>query len=95
MQCALRRRAALHLKDFYGQYRGSYTRKNMPDEASSPIGEGAIRTKDCIELAKTLPNFSGNYIIDQDKSTRDMLADLKAGYENIRKIVNCQTKCNS
>ena len=77
----------LHLKDFYGQYRGNYTRKNMPDEAFAPIGEGAIRTKDCIALTKTLPNFSGTYIIDQDKSTRDMLEDLKVGYENIRRML--------
>ncbi len=77
----------LHLKDFYGQYRGSYTRKNMPDAAFAPIGEGAIRTKDCIALSKTLPNFSGSYIIDQDKSTRDMLEDLKVGYENIRRML--------
>lgn len=59
----------------------------MPDEAFSPIGEGAIRTKDCIELAKTLPNFSGTYIIDQDKSTRNMLEELKVGYENIRRML--------
>lgn len=77
----------LHLKDFYGQYRGSYTRRKMPDAAFSPIGEGTIRTKDCIELAKILPNFSGTYIIDQDKSTRDMLADLKIGYESIRRML--------
>lgn len=78
---------ALHLKDFYGQYRGSYTRKNMPDEAFAPIGTGAIRTKACIDLAKTLSNFSGIYIIDQDKSTRNMLEDLKVGYENISKML--------
>lgn len=77
----------LHLKDFFGQYRGSYTRKNMPDAAFAAIGEGAIRTKDCIDLAKTLPNFSGTYIIDQDKSTRSMLEDLKVGYENICKML--------
>lgn len=77
----------LHLKDFYGQYRGNYTRKNMPDEAFAPIGDGAIRTKEIIGLAKTLPNFSGTYIIDQDKSTRDMLGDLKTGYENVREML--------
>ena len=76
----------LHLKDFYGQYRGNYTRKNIPDEAFAPIGNGAIRTKACIDLVKTLPNFSGNYIIDQDKSTHGMLEDLKIGYYNLRRL---------
>lgn len=59
----------------------------MPDEAFAPIGTGAIRTKACIDLAKTLSNFSGIYIIDQDKSTRNMLEDLKVGYENISKML--------
>ena len=59
----------------------------MPGQAFAPIGGGAIRTKDCIDLAKSLPNFSGIYIIDQDKSTRDMLEDLKVGYENIRRML--------
>ncbi len=77
----------LHLKDFYGEYRGRYTRKNMPKEAFAPIGEGAIKTEEIIRYAKTLPGFSGTCIIDQDNSTRDMLEDLKTGFGNIQSFL--------
>ena len=78
---------SLHLKDFYSQYRSGYTRKDMPSPAFAPIGNGAIRSKEIIDLAKALPNFSGTYIIDQDKSNRSMLEDLKIGYDNIRSMI--------
>ncbi|MBR2800871.1 MAG: hypothetical protein IKE04_08370, partial [Oscillospiraceae bacterium] len=79
---------SLHLKDIFGQYRGKYSRKNMPDEAFAPIGEGVIRTKECIDLAGTLPNFSGTFIIDQDRSARNMLEDLRIGFENISRMMD-------
>ena len=44
-------------------------------------------TKECIDLAETLPNFSGTFIIDQDRSARDMLEALRVGCGNIRKIL--------
>lgn len=74
---------SLHLKDFYAQYRGGYTRKNMPDAAFAPIGEGAIYTKEIIQRVKSMPRFSGALIIDQDKSNGDMMDALKIGLENI------------
>ena len=45
-------------------------------------------TKECIDLAETLPNFSGTFIIDQDRSARDMLEDLRIGFENISRMVD-------
>ncbi len=77
----------LHLKDIYAPYRIGYTHTNMPDCGFAPIGEGAIRTGEIIDLARKLPNFSGNYIIDQDRSGGSMLEDLKVGYENIRRML--------
>lgn len=58
----------------------------MKDEFDKDL-VGAIRTKACIELEKKLPDFSGIFIIDQDKSVRSMLEDLKAGYENICRML--------
>ena len=77
----------LHLKDFYKEYRGRYTRKNMPDEAFAPIGEGAIYTKEIIEQVRSLPRFSGALIIDQDRSSGDMMDALKIGLENIQEML--------
>lgn len=78
---------SLHLKDFYARYRGNYTRKNMPEEAFAPIGEGAIATKEIIRQVKDFPKFSGALIIDQDKSSGDMMHDLKVGLGNIQNMV--------
>lgn len=74
---------SIHLKDFYQQYRNGYTHKNMPVEAFAPIGEGAIRTKEILNMVESLPHFAGNIIIDQDKSSGAMLDALKTGLENI------------
>lgn len=80
--------ASIHLKDFYPQYRkGQYTRKNMPTEAFAPIGEGAIATKDILSRCQDFPNFSGNIIIDQDKSSIEMLKALEIGRSNISAIL--------
>lgn len=74
---------SIHLKDFYQQYRNGYTHKNMPVEAFAPIGEGAIRIKEILNMVESLPHFAGNIIIDQDKSSGAMLDALKTGLENI------------
>lgn len=80
--------ASLHLKDFYPKYRNSgYTRKNMPTEAFAPIGKGAIATEKILSMSKELPDFSGNIIIDQDKSVGSMLEALKIGRGNISAIL--------
>lgn len=80
--------AMLHLKDFYPDYRnGQYTRKNMPTEAFAAIGEGGIATKEILAIRETYPNFSGNIIIDQDKTTGDMLKALETGHRNIRTML--------
>lgn len=80
--------ALLHLKDFAPEYRsGAYTRKNMPQEAFVPIGEGAIQTGEILSIRHTLPKFSGDLIIDQDKFSGDMLKALEIGYGNIRAML--------
>lgn len=80
--------ASLHLKDFYPGFRdGQYTRKNMPVEAFSAIGEGEIATKEILSIRESFPNFGGNIIIDQDKTPGDMLKALENGYHNIRRML--------
>lgn len=79
---------SLHLKDFYPNYRnGQYTRKNMPVEAFTAIGEGEITTKEILAIRKSFPNFGGNIIIDQDKTTGEMLKALETGLGNIRAML--------
>lgn len=83
-----KRIASLHLKDFYPNYRnGQYTRKNMPTEAFAAIGEGEIATKEILTIRKSFPNFGGNIIIDQDKTTGEMLKALETGHGNIRAML--------
>lgn len=77
----------LHMKDFYAPYRTGYTRKNMPLEAFSPIGEGAIRTKEVLQMIPKLPNYADAVIIDQDKYRGDMEGSLKIGLNNIQKML--------
>ena len=80
--------ALLHLKDFYSNYRnGQYTRKNMPAEAFAAIGEGTVKTKEILAIRKSLPNFGGDIIIDQDKTTGDMLKALEIGHGNVRAML--------
>ncbi|MBQ5987790.1 MAG: sugar phosphate isomerase/epimerase [Clostridia bacterium] len=78
---------SLHLKDFYPNYRGRYTRKNMPVEAFAPIGEGDIRTRDVLGLIPQLKNFGDTVIIDQDAYAGDMMESLKLGIGNIQKML--------
>ena len=79
---------SLHLKDFYPNYRnGQYTRKNMPTEAFAAIGEGEITTKEILAIRKSFPNFGGSIIIDQDKTTGEMLKALETGRGNIRAML--------
>lgn len=76
--------ASLHLKDFYPNYRnGQYTRKNMPTEAFAAIGEGGITTKEILTIRESFPNFSGSIIIDQDKTSGEMLKALETSHGNI------------
>ena len=77
----------LHLKDFYAPYRTGYTRKNMPPEAFSPIGEGAIRTREVLQMIPDLPNYAAAVIIDQDKVQGDMLESLRIGFENTQNML--------
>lgn len=80
--------ASLHLKDFYPGYGdGRYSRRNMPMEAFAPIGEGEIATREILAARSSLPVFGGNIIIDQDKSTGDMLKALEISYHNIRAML--------
>lgn len=80
--------ASLHLKDFYPAYRsGTYSRKNMPTDAFAAIGEGATATKEILAIRQTLPNFGGNVVIDQDKTTGDLLEAIAAGYRNVRPML--------
>lgn len=80
--------ALLHMKDFYPDYRnGQYTRKNMPAEAFAAIGEGAVKTAEILAIRECFPNFNGTIIIDQDKTSGDMLKALETGYHNIRAML--------
>ena len=78
---------SLHLKDFYPEYRFGYDRKTVPDEAFSPIGEGAIRTKEILGMRDILPNFEGLIIIDQDRSRGPMLDELAVGISNVKSML--------
>ena len=55
----------------------------MPTAAFAPIGEGTIATRAILSRCQTFPHFSGNLIIDQDKSSGDMLKALAMGRSNI------------
>ena len=80
--------ASLHLKDFYPAYRNEpYTRKNMPSDAFAPVGSGAIAIREILSRKDCLPNLGDTLIIDQDKSSGEMLDALKTGRENIEAIL--------
>lgn len=80
--------ASLHLKDFNSEYRnGQHTYTDMPIEAFAPIGEGVITTKEILAIRDQLPNYGGDIIIDQDKTTGEMLEDLKVGHDHIRAML--------
>lgn len=80
--------AMLHLKDFYPPYKnGKYTRKNMPPEAFSPMGEGSVKIGEILSLRDRLPNFNGAIIIDQDKTAGEMLKALEVGYKNVCRML--------
>lgn len=74
----------LHLKDFVPDTRGNYTVYTMPEERFAAIGTGEIRINEVLALRKQFPNDNHSVIIDQDSSTRDMLEDLKTGFENVQ-----------
>lgn len=75
---------SLHLKDFYLGFQNSgYTRITMPDDMFAPIGDGAVSHAEIIAMKDRFSHFNGTLIIDQDKTTGDMLKALKTGYANI------------
>lgn len=77
----------LHLKDFVHGSLGKHHNPDVPKELFAPIGEGAIRTKEILDMRHDFPNFCGHIIIDQDFSATDLLEDLKVGYENVRNML--------
>lgn len=81
--------ASFHLKDFYPQYREVSPGK-WPDEAFAPIGEGVIHTKEILELLPFFPYFCPPLIIDQDKSGRSMLEDLRIALSHVRAMLEKQ-----
>ena len=78
----------LHLKDFYPEYAHGYSRKTMPKEAFSPIGEGVIRTKEVLDMIPGLPNYAGVVIIDQDYYKGDMMESLAIGLKNVQAMLH-------
>ena len=79
----------LHFKDFNAEgISGKYTRQNVPKETFMPIGEGEVRTEEVIRMSRSMKNFNGLYIIDQDMSGGDMMEDLRIGYRNIARMLH-------
>jgi sugar phosphate isomerase/epimerase len=77
--------ATIHLKDFYAPYlRSGFNRTNIPAEAFAPIGSGAVATAQVLQRLNSLPQFTGNLIIDQDESRIPMLEALKTGFDNVK-----------
>lgn len=78
----------IHFKDFYSEFKyGKYSRLHMPKKAFSPIGDGAVKVKDVIEVSKRLPEFKDIFIIDQDMSTRNIVDDVIKGANNLKKFL--------
>lgn len=83
--------AILHMKDFIPQVLNhSYTRDELPAAAFTPIGGGAVRTKEVLQLAASMPRFTGLSIIDQDQSATPILEELQTGYRFLHTITTEQ-----
>lgn len=76
----------IHCKDFYPGAR-QYTWNNMPRELFAPIGEGLIQTKVILDMIPSFPQFNGVVLIDQDQSGRQLLDDIRVGYQNLASIL--------
>lgn len=77
----------IHCKDFYPGAR-QYTWNNMPKELFAPIGEGFIQTKAILDMTPSFSRFNGTVLIDQDQSARNMLDDIRVGYQNLLSFRN-------
>lgn len=75
----------IHCKDFYGE-KSPYPADKKTREKFAPIGEGIIRTREILEMARTFPRFNGVVIVDQDNSAGDMMEDLRIGFQNLREM---------
>ena len=76
----------LHCRDFYpAAFSGRYTRTEMPAELFAPVGLGKIPVREIMKTARSFPHFSGDYVVEQEKSAHSMLADLELSCRNMRK----------
>ena len=74
----------------YGYIMELYSRNDLLDDYEDYIDdlyEEADYQLDRMRTNEMKSVSSGTCIIDQDKSTRDMLEDLKVSYENIRRML--------
>lgn len=74
---------SLHLKDFFPGYRGKYECRTIPQEGFCAIGTGDVRHREVLALRDQMPNFCGTLILDQDKSSGDLMDDLRTGIRNV------------
>lgn len=77
---------SIHLKDLKDGS-NAYTAKNMPTEMFTPIGEGRVHTKEVLALMSSLPHAEGRLVVDQDRSTGDIMDDIARGYQNIQAML--------
>ena len=74
----------LHCKDFTREGLALTDQRMVSANAFAAIGDGTVRTKQIISLiADDMTAFNGYIIIDQDKTTGNMMDDLKTGYKNL------------
>lgn len=66
--------AIIHFKDFAD---------GDQEKDFCAIGEGKLPLKEIMNAARELGLNGSGYVIDQDASSGDMLADLRTGYQNI------------
>lgn len=79
-----RRIAMLHCRDFDKKaLSGRYTRKNMPVEYFVPVGTGAVKVREIIEMADQFPAFNGALIVEQEKYSGEMLDAMAASFDTI------------
>lgn len=74
----------IHLKDFFPEYvKKGYSRHEIPDDAFSAVGEGAVRLKEIMENVEAFCHCQGTTIIDQDAYVPGMLKSLEIGMKNV------------
>ena len=75
----------MHCRDFAKEaMSGRYHRVTMPASMYVPVGDGAVKVREVIGMRRDMPYFNGNLIIEQEKSTRGMLADIEVSCRRIR-----------